>query len=195
MILSGMGSRNLAEDRMNAEGEPEHDAPLSENSQLSWFAIRVRPNSERVSTDLLERKGYEVFLPTYQARRQWSDRIKIIDRPLFPGYLFCRFRVSDWLPVARTQGVVYIVGSGSVPVPVEEQEMASLRTMVASGLPLTPVAFLHAGQKVRIERGPLTGVEGVLTEFKKRYRVTVCISILQRSVAAEIDVEWVRPCR
>jgi transcription antitermination factor NusG len=132
----------------------------------------------------------EEFLPTYRRRSRWSDRTKWIERPLFPGYLFCRFDPQNWLPVLKTPGVVHAVGIGGKPLPVEESEIESLRTLVRSSVPLFPQAFLRVGQKVLIRNGPLAGVEGIIEHFAKNCRITVSISLLQRSVSAEIDAEW-----
>ena len=157
-----------------------------------WYALRVRSNFERKSADLLSQKGLEEFLPTYRRRHRWSDRMKWVERPLFPGYLFCRFDAQNWLPVLQTPGVVHAVGIAGKPVPVEESEIESLRTLVRSSVPLFPQAFLRVGQKVLIRSGPLAGVEGILEQFEKNCRITVSVSLLQRSVSAEIDAEWVQ---
>jgi transcription antitermination factor NusG len=156
-----------------------------------WFAIRVRSNFERKSADLLSQKGLEEFLPTYRRRTRWSDRTKFVERPLFPGYLFCRFDPQSWLPVLQTPGVVHVVGVGGKPEPINEVEIESLRKLVRSSLPLFPQAFLRVGQKVLIRDGPLAGVEGIMLQFEKNCRIVVSITLLQRSVAAEIDAEWV----
>lgn len=158
-----------------------------------WFALRVRSNFERVSSQHLRQRGYEEFLPCYRAERQWSDRIKQVESVLFPGYVFCRLNPTDRLHVLTTPGVIGLVGFGKVPVPITDSEIQSIRTMVESELRITPWPFLQAGQRVLIERGPLAGVEGILTEFRRRFRIVVSVSLLQRSVAAELDEGWVRP--
>ncbi len=158
-----------------------------------WYAIRVRSNFEWTTANLLKQKGLPVFLPSYLSRRFWSDRVKVIERPLFPGYLFCRFDPRDWLPVVRTAGVVNIVGAGGEFLPVDETELESVRRLLASGVPPMAHVFLKIGQRVRIERGPLSGVEGILVADKGGFRLVVSITLLQRSVAAEVDAEWVRP--
>jgi len=173
------------------ESDTERSNKAPAGSTWPWFALRVRSNFERKSADLLRQKGLEEFLPTYQRRSQWSDRKKLIERPLFPGYLFCRFDPQNWLPVLQTPGVVHAVGFGGKPEPIEESEIESLRTMVRSSVPLFPNAFLRVGQKVQIRNGPLAGVEGVVERFEKNCRITVSISLLQRSVSAEIEAEWV----
>lgn len=158
-----------------------------------WYAIRVRSRFESVSAAGLTGKGYDPFLPLYRARRRWSDRVKQMDLPLFPGYVFCRFDPASRLPVLTTPGVVNIVGYGRDPVPIDEKEIANIRAIIASGLPATPWPYLRTGQRVLIEHGPLAGIEGIVLELKKELRLVVSVTMLQRSVGVEIDREWIRP--
>src|SRR5258708_691118 len=99
---------------------------LSEDGASHWFALHVRSNFERTASTILRSKGYEEFLPTYRAKRRWSDRIKEEDFPLFPGYLFCRLDQHDRLPVLSTSGVVQIVGIGKTPIPVAAAELEAI---------------------------------------------------------------------
>jgi transcription antitermination factor NusG len=158
-----------------------------------WFAVRVRSNQERVAAAHLRELGYQQFVPSYKTEHRWSDRKKEVDRLLFPGYVFCKLDPSDRLPVLQAPGVVDLVGFGKVPAPLAEQEIESIRRMVQSGLLVMPWPFLERGHRVLIERGPLTGVEGILDEVKGKYRLVVSVNLLQRSVSAEIDRNWVRP--
>ncbi|HXW56411.1 MAG TPA: UpxY family transcription antiterminator [Candidatus Cybelea sp.] len=160
-------------------------------TRLPWFAVQVRTRHEFGVADYLGGKGYEQFLPSYTCRRRWSDRIKEVRSPLFPGYLFCRFDVQDRLPILKTPGVLQIVGTGRSPIPVDETEVSALQTLVGSGLPNQPWPFLQAGDTVRIQAGPLRGVEGLLVAFKGNYRLVISVSLLQRSVAVEIDSAFV----
>lgn len=158
-----------------------------------WFALRVRSNFERLSAMHLRERGLEEFLPAYSVKRRWSDRIKEVERLLFPGYLFCRFDPEDRLPILTAPGVVSLVSFAKKPVAIPDCEIEAVRMMVESKLPLCAWPFLHTGQRVVVERGPLAGVEGILTEFKRQFRIVVSIAILQRSVSAEMDADWVRP--
>jgi transcription antitermination factor NusG len=158
-----------------------------------WFALRVRSNYERVAALHLRDRGFDEFSPTFKAERQWSDRKKQIDQFLFPGYVFCRINPEDRLPVLSIPGAVGLVAFGKGPAAIPENEIESVRTMVGSGLLVGPWPFLAAGQSVLIEHGPLTGLEGLLLEVKKAFRLIVSVSLLQRSVSVEIDRNWVRP--
>lgn len=154
---------------------------------FSWFALQVRSRHESGVAGFLEAKGYELFLPLVTSRKRWSDRIKEIESPLFPGYVFCRFNVLERLPILKTPGVIQIVGYNRTPVPVEEVEISGIQALIASGLPSQPWPFLTVGQNVQIEVGPLRGYQGLLVDFKGKHRLVLSISLLHRSVAVEID--------
>ncbi len=158
-----------------------------------WFALTVKPQHERAAAQALESKGLEFFLPLYRARRRWSDRVKELDVPLFPGYVFSRFESGDRAWVLATPSVRSVVGFGRTPAPVAEEELNAVRSIVASGLPSGPWPFLKVGQTVCIEAGPLSGLEGILVQLKDVCRVVVSVHLLQRSVAVEIDRDVLRP--
>src|ERR1700722_15433068 len=158
-----------------------------------WFALRVRSNHERITVAHLRERGYEEFAPSYKIERRWSDRIKQIDQFLFPGYIFCRFDPNDRLPIMTAPGVVDVVGFGKTPERIPDAEVERVRRMVESGLPITPYPYMQVGQAVLIERGPLTGVEGILVEVKGKTRLVVSVELLRRSVSAEVDRNAIRP--
>lgn len=159
-----------------------------------WFAIRVRSNFEQRVANNLDSLGYTQYLPTYESERRWSDRFKKIQQPLFPGYVFCRLDLANRsAPVVQIPGVVDIVRLGNVAVPIQDEEIAAVQRLQHSGLPLGRWPYLSPGEWVLIEHGPLKGLEGLLVYVKGKSQLVVSISILQRSVAAEIDRQWVRP--
>ncbi len=162
-------------------------------SALAWFAIQVRPRYEKIVAAVLTNKGYETFLPMYRSRRRWSDRVKEIQAPLFPGYLFSRFDVAKRLPILTTPGILMVVGNGKTPVPVSEEEIAAVRAIVDSEYAARPWPFLPSGHPVEIERGSLAGLRGILVSARKQHRLVVSVSLLQRSVAVEINPDCVRP--
>jgi transcription antitermination factor NusG len=167
--------------------------PLSSNTGgHAWYALQVRSRYEMGVARHLRGMGYEEFLPLYECRKRWSDRIKVAQEPLFPGYLFCRLDPQNRLPILKTPGVIQIVGYNRQPIPVDDQELESIQTLVTSGIPNEPWPFLKVGERVRIEAGPLRGLEGVLVEFKGNERLILSVSLLQRSVAVEMDTAFVR---
>ena len=160
---------------------------------LPWFALQVRSRREALVATQLTGQGYDCFLPLYKSERRWSDRVKEINQPLFPGYLFCRFDLHNRGPLLMTPGVQQIVGIGRTPMPVAESEMESIRQALASGLPSQPWLYLQIGQRVRVNHGSLSNLEGILINFKGSHRIVLSVSLLQRSVAMEVDLSWVTP--
>lgn len=161
--------------------------------ETSWFALQIRPKAERAASELLQQKGFDVLLPVYKYKRRWSDRIKTLEAPLFPGYSFCRFPTSLAMPVLTTPNVIRIVGIGNKGEPIPDQEIHWIEKISESGVPAYPWQFMPAGQKVRIEAGPLEGVEGYFVRQSKRDCLVVSVTLLQRSMAIEIDNSSVRP--
>lgn len=160
-----------------------------------WFALRTRSNFERVCAASLSQKGYPTFLPMYRAKRRRWDRTVDVELPLFPSYLFCRFDFLRRLPIVMCPGIVHIVGGASKPAPVSKSEIAAVQAILAAELQAEPWPFMELGQPVRIAYGPLAGVEGLLVEFKGGHRLVVSITLLQRSIGAEVEASWVRPVR
>jgi transcription antitermination factor NusG len=163
------------------------------NSTLAWYALQVRSRKENYVASQILGHGYECLLPTYKSIRQWSDRKKELEQPLFPGYLFCRFDFQDRRALVTTPGVLQIVGNGRIPIPVSDDEIGSLRLAVASGMPKQPWPYLGVGQKVRVNYGTLAGLEGILVNLKGNHRVVLSVTLLQRSVAMEVDTTWLSP--
>lgn len=161
------------------------------NQQWPWFAVLVRTSREKTTNLLLENAGYECFLPTSKYMRRWSDRMKEVEVPLFPGYLFCRMNPRNRLPVLMTPGVIQIVGVGKTPIPVEEEEIAAIQRAGKSGLSTMPWPYLEVGHVVRVEDGPLRGMTGIIVKIKFGLKLVLSVSLLQRSVAVEIDRSWV----
>jgi len=162
---------------------------------LAWYAVAVKRRTEKAVASALAHKGYECFLPLYESSRQWSDRVKTIAVPLFPGYIFSRFDVRFRLPILVTPCVSGIAGNGKVPASIDEAELEAVRHIVRDGLAVEPWDFLEPGDYVSVVRGPLKGLGGSLIRLKGRYRLVLSITLIQRAVAVEIDSYCVEPVR
>src|SRR2546430_1970418 len=169
----------------------------SSDTVRQWFAIRVKSRCEKMVASIARNKGIEEFLPVYYSRRRRPDRFKTVELPLFPGYVFCRLDPQYRLPLLVSPGVLHFVGIGKVPAPIDDAEMSALQCVLRSGSKVEPWPYLQVGQRVSVEYGPLAGVEGLLIEAHKQHRVLVSVTLLRRSVAAEIERDCVRPvlCR
>ncbi|MDK2744700.1 MAG: UpxY family transcription antiterminator [Nitrospira sp. BO4] len=158
-----------------------------------WYALRTKSRHEKLVRDQLDKRGIEPLLPTVKRLSQWKDRKKEIEVPLFSGYCFVRFSQRERMPVQKTAGVVEIVGSGSRPEPIPEQEIDALRRLMTSVLPYDPHPYLHEGMKVEVVRGPLQGVQGILLRKEKRHRLVLGVRVIQQAAVVEIDVNDVVP--
>ena len=166
---------------------------LRTEGKMLWYALHVRTRFEKIIAQNLRLKGYEEFLPLYRrAVRYSTDRVRELELPLFPGYLFCRFNALNRLPILIIPGVKAVVGARNILLPVEESELDAVRAVLKSGAYCEPWPYLQVGQRVRVERGPLAGTEGVVQMAKNKWRLIISVNMLQRSVAVEIDRECLK---
>jgi len=163
--------------------------------QWPWFAILVRAGEEKSAALHLENGGYECFLPLSNCAGRYADGIEPTPIPLFAGYLFCRMNPRNRIPVLRTPGVIQIVGVGRKSIPVEEGEISAIQRAGRSGLATMPWPYLRAGIGARMEDGPLQGLTGIVVRIKFGMKLVLSVSILQRSMAIEIDRSWIGPAR
>jgi transcription termination/antitermination protein NusG len=161
--------------------------PESHFERFPWYGIRTRSNHEKVAAIVLRGKGYEPYLPVYHRR---TDAVNKSEHPLFPGYVFCRFDVKKRLPILMTTGVISVLGFGREPVAIPDEEIEAVRAVLYSGLPAEPCAYLQEGQRVRVTRGSLDGVEGILLKKKNHFRMVISVTMLQRSISVEVDGDW-----
>jgi transcription antitermination factor NusG len=168
------------------------DSSTSQDSH--WWALYTRHQHERVVADMLSAKGFEVFLPLYDSIRRWKDRQKLLSLPLFPCYVFVRGGLNRRLQVITTPGVHMILSHGDHAAVVPENEIQAIRRTVEGPYRMEPHPFLRCGDRVRVTRGSLQGVEGILLRKKNQCRLVLSVDMLAKSVAVEInatDVESV----
>jgi transcription antitermination factor NusG len=166
----------------------EHTFP-----EQKWYALTVPYQHERQTEKALQSKGLETMVPVYRSRRQWSDRVKDVEMPLFAGYVLCHFDLAHRIPVMDTPGVAKIVGFGGTPAALEDSEIAAIQRIVGSKLPLAPWPYLEAGDRVRVEHGPMRGLEGTLLRARDSLHLVIHVDLLQRSIAVQVEREAVVP--
>lgn len=169
-------------------------AEVRDVSDLSWFAIVSRSRHEKMAAAALTNAGIATFLPIVSEAHHWSDRRKLVDVPLFPGYIFVQIPnlAESRLQVLKTTGVVRFVGNQQGPVPVPEEEIAAVQKVLVEKLECSPYPFLQVGQRVRIRGGALDGIEGILVARDAACKLVISIQLIQRSLAVSVynfDVE------
>src|SRR5215467_1739324 len=154
--------------------------------ETTWFALHTRHQHETKVARILNNKGFETFLPMYQATKRWSDRLKSLWLPLFPGYVFVAHIEDRRLEILNTHGVAAIVSTAGVPSTISEQEINVIRQLVKDARKVEPHSYLRVGDEVRLGSGPLAGTNGFLVRKKDCYRLVVCVEILGRAASVEI---------
>jgi transcriptional antiterminator RfaH len=155
-----------------------------------WFTIQTRPKREWTARECLTSKGYECFLPSYRQRKRWADRFVERELPLFPSYLFCRFDLRATAAIGRvvsTPGVWRIVGFGGKPLAADDQEIEALQRAIDGRLPTEPWNRIPTGARVRVETGPLAGVEAITLPHSNNRKLVLSVSLLQRTVIVTLE--------
>ena|SRR5271154_609339 len=152
-----------------------------------WFALQVIPKHEKSVDNILENRGYIHFLPTCCVRRRWSDRIRVVEQPLFPGYVFCRSQSNLMEVIRGSPGIIRIVAFGGKPHPVPDKEIEALQQIIRGKREYSAFPYLNVGQKVHVISGPLTGISGTIMQFKNRDRLIISLDVVMKSVSVEIE--------
>jgi transcription antitermination factor NusG len=166
-------------------------------SSREWYAFRVRPRHEKSVSTLLRSKCFNEFLPLLKTNSRWADRVATIERPLFPGYIFCEVERHHVSSVRSTPGVFDVVRAGSSPLPARRDEVESLLHAVRHNLPIEPCNFegYRGGEWLRITAGPLSGLCGTLVRVRGEDRLLISIELLHRQVLVEMQAASVELAR
>lgn len=154
-----------------------------------WFAVHTRSRCEKKVAAQFEEKQIDSFLPTLREVHHWSDRRKVVDQPLFPGYVFVRIPPEDRtrISVLRTNGVVGFVGVQGQGIPIPDHEIENVQRLLSSDIQFVPYPFLRVGQRVRVRGGYLDGVEGILVAKNSDQSVVISVELIQRSLSIRVS--------
>ena len=190
LLLSGKGEAVSKGYVLNT-----HPTNVLTSLEQHWYAVYTRPSHEKRVDLHLSTQKIEHFLPLYRVVRRWKNRCtKHIELPLFPGYVFVKFALSERVHVLNIPSVVSIVSLGRNPIPVGDSEIEALR----AGLHLRrvePHPYLGVGQRVRICKGALTGMEGVIVRKKNSFRIVLTLELIMKSIAVEVDGDEIEPAQ
>ena len=157
------------------------------NPASNWYALYTRHQHEKVVAQILARRGFEILLPLYESVRRWKDRTKVLSVPLFSCYLFLRGGLERRWDILNTPGIYDLVSSGGQPIAIPTHEIDAIQQAVNSGFRLEPHPFLRIGERVRIKRGPLAGLQGLLVRQRNICRLVLSVEMLGRAAAVEVD--------
>jgi transcription antitermination factor NusG len=168
-------------------------------NDAQWFAVWTRSRQEKISAAILEALGIPHFLPLKSEVRQWSDRRQTVTVPLFSGYMFVRINSARdrRLEVLKTPGIAGFVGNQTGPLPIPDQQIEDIRTVIETRVECTVLPLLNEGESVRVVQGPLAGVEGRLVRTNSSTRLSISIEMIHKSMLVSIsrhDVELIEHC-
>jgi transcription antitermination factor NusG len=174
--------------KLSLYGSPSQVIASSDmDVRAAWYALRVRARAEHLIAAALAARQVEHFLPCWEERRDYSDRVRRVPVAAFPGYLFCRIALADRFRILNASGVQYLVGRERIPEPIEDTVISSLQTAFSRTGRASLIAYLQTGDLVRVLDGPMAGATGILLRSKGQQRLVISVTILQRSVAVEVD--------
>lgn len=156
-----------------------------------WFAVHTSAQREKKVAEYLLHAGVEQFLPVYESRRRWKDRVVTIETPLFTGYVFVRIPLLEKLRVLKAPGVARFVTQNGKPAVIPEDDISRVKSGMVKGA--IPHPYLTVGRRVAVTRGPLTGTSGILVRKKNNLRLVVCIDSIARAMAIEVSETDVQP--
>jgi transcription antitermination factor NusG len=156
---------------------------------MNWYAVHTRSRHEKMVAQQLQNQGFTTFLPLSTELREWSDRQKLIEFPLFPGYAFVQlaYGPEERLRVLRTEGVVNFVGSGGHGIAIPDKQIEHVQTLLANKVPFESHPYLKAGQRVRIRGGALNGTEGILVRQDTDRMLVISVELIQRSLSLRLQ--------
>src|SRR5579864_194361 len=162
--------------------------------EARWYAVYTWAHHEKRVAEQMGQRQIRGFLPVYRSMRRWKDRRKEIELALFPSYVFVHLALKDRLRVLEIPGVVHLVSAQGKPVPLADTEIESFQRGMQGCVRMEPHPLLRVGRRVRVQGGPMAGLEEILVRRKDGPRLVVSIEILMRAVAVEVDEADVEPC-
>ena len=163
---------------------------MAEKIIARWYAVYVKSRYEKKTSKLLDDRQIEVYLPLIKRLKQWSDRKKMVEEPLFKSYLFVHTDLKNYYEILNTPGVVKFVCFEGKPVPVPDNQLIAVKEYIGDEDKeddLTTLADLHEGQLVEIVYGQMKGLVGRLVEIKGKQRLIVNIEAVGQSLPISVS--------
>ncbi|MFC5864159.1 UpxY family transcription antiterminator [Acidicapsa dinghuensis] len=157
-------------------------------SHPQWFAVWTRSRQEKIAASMIEALDIPIFLPLKSELHQWSDRKRKITIPLFSGYLFVQMNIAkdSRLQILKVPGVVGFVGNHTGPLPIPDQQIENVRTLLDAGIDYIVGPLLKEGDRVRVIRGSLSGIEGTVVRTGSDTRLILSVDLVRQSLSIRI---------
>jgi transcription elongation factor/antiterminator RfaH len=159
---------------------------------MAWYALYTKPRHEKKVEQQLTEKGVTAFLPMTKSLRQWKDRRKWVELPLFTGYVFINILLKNKIEALQTHGVVKIISFGGVPAEIPDWQIEQLKRVISQPETLKLEQYLKEGDAVEVIEGPLKGVKGYLREIRGETRVAILLDGIYQSASFEVQKQFVK---
>ena len=157
-----------------------------------WYAIYTRSRNEKKVSMQLEERGLEHFLPLVPQLRYWKDRKKIVNMPIFPGYVFVNIKISEKIRVLRANGVVRFIEFNGSPSPIPDAQIEDVRQLLKYPDRVETASYFNCRDPVEITAGPFSGIRGKIIHSRGKQRLLVGIEIIHQAISVEIDSAWLK---
>jgi transcription antitermination factor NusG len=161
--------------------------PMIAKDQLKWFVAYTMPRTEKKVAEGISARGIETFLPLYKVIRQWSDRKKRMELPLFPNYLFVKADEISRLGLFPIKGLIRFVSVGQRPVTIKEEEIETIKRVIKEEYEIAPEQFFSPGTPVKITRGQFAGLQGVVVRNNGRTRFVIRLHSIMRAYSLNLS--------
>lgn len=172
---------------MNQTDENNQNDSNSGNGDLRWYAVYTRPRFEKKVDLELKRRGFDSYLPLHTVVKQWSDRKKKVEEPLFRSYVFVHVSPKERVDSMEITGIVRMIGFGGKPSVIPDDQIDAIRRFLEGGYKIESYDYLSSGDPVEITHGPLMGIKGILAEKRNVSRFVIRIDAIGQSIAIEVD--------
>jgi len=158
-----------------------------------WYAVYVRSRNEKKVYELIKEKDIETYLPLIKTIRQWSDRKKMVEVPLFNSYVFVKILPANFYQVLAVDGAVKFIKFEGKPAHIPDEQIESLKLLLHSGEKFeVSIEEFETGEMVEVINGPLTGFKGILVRYKNKNRALLHIDSINQTLIINILPSYLR---
>ena len=158
-----------------------------------WIAVYTKSRHEKVVIQELENKNIEAYCPIFKERRQWSDRKRWVEFPLFRSYVFAKIELKNSIYILQTMGVHHIIKfQGNISI-IPDEIIQNIKSMIDGGFTVEQVEYFVKGDEVIVVEGPLKGMEGIVVKIKNENKLVLKVAAIQQAIAVQIHPGYLKP--
>ena len=158
-----------------------------------WIAVYTKSRHEKVVIQELENKNIEAYCPIFKERRQWSDRKRWVEFPLFRSYVFAKIELKNSLYILQAMGVHHIIKfQGNISI-IPDEIIQNIKSMIDGGFTIEQVEYFVKGDEVIVVDGPLKGMDGIVVKIKNENKLVLKVAAIQQAIAVQIHPGYLKP--